>query len=292
MKSKIRAAVLVAVSIAAICRAESLLRGDLVAGIRYNPIMCPAPPAVWVFSDQLAHKMDVYASGEIAVDGVGRIYVLSDLAAPLLEVFDAQFQRIRSLTLLEPSSSFAVDETGRAFIVGESGLVRIYSPEGTLVSTFPLPNVVTPVRDMSIDIAPDGCTLVYIGPNRAAERYDVCSGTALPPVASGLDAIRALRDGGFVGAIVGRIEFFDRNGRFVSDQPTPTADRVNAIAFGPDGRTMWVATGSKIFEMRVGVPAVSAQTTVSLVNILSLSVFGEQRPLASPVEPRRRSVRH
>lgn len=295
MRQRLNVAVTaLAVAFAALAaNADTLQRGDVILDVGYNVVMCPTPAGELVFSpDLIVNKSYIYDSGKVAIDASGNIYVLADWDQSLT-VRDVQFQRIRTIELLEPSSSFTVDDTGRAYVVGESGLVRVYSPESDLVLTFTLPNVDTPVKNLSMDMAPDRCTLVYASSGGAAQRYDICSATSSPAVGANFDAVRAMRGGGFVGATGGFIDFFDANGRLVAYRQSPSASRVAALAFSADGDTLFVASGSQLYAMPLTAHAVRRQTTNDrYFTAHALAVFGEERPSSTSFATKRRVARH
>src|SRR5205814_168977 len=126
-----------------------------------------------------------------------------------LITFDSMLQQTRRVPLMETANSLAVDAAGFATVIGESGTAYVYSPGGILQRSFALPGVFVPAREVSIDVSPEGCTLVYLGAGGKVNRFDSCSQMALAAPDERFTTVRALNDGGFAGVDGDRIEFFD-----------------------------------------------------------------------------------
>ena len=273
--------------------AADVRRGDIVRVAALNVIMCPTPPPGALHAPDLTWKSYVAAGDEVAFDSIGNLYAVNLMT---LEIFDSMLQSIRKVQLPEISSSIAVDAAGFAYVVGESGTAYVYSPGGTFQRSFTLPNLFIPARRVSIDIASNGCTLVYVGVGGSASRFDACSGMPLPAIATGerFDALRALADGGFAGATGDRIKFYDSSGRILGDIAAPTHDTVAALAFDVDPDYLWIATKNLLVRMSIRDHTITARS--SYFDPYAVAVFGEQRPAASsfpaPPPPKRHGVRH
>src|SRR5207302_7146415 len=116
---------------------------------------------------------------------------------------------------------------------GRSGKTYVISPGGVVQRSFLLPNVSTSKDAISVDVTPDGSTLVYVGDGASVNRYNVCAQVLLAPVAPGerFEAIRALSDGGFAGVTNGRVKFYDASGRLLYGVIAPAGTPVGALAF-------------------------------------------------------------
>src|SRR5439155_7611410 len=81
-------------------------------------------------------------------------------------------------------------------------LLYVLSPAGTIKQRFVLPNSPPSgqlVELPSFDLAPDQCTVLYVGWQGVGRRFNACTGQQLPNLASPtIDAVRALSDGGYI----------------------------------------------------------------------------------------------
>ena len=149
---------------------------------------------------------------------------------------------------------------------------------------------------ISVDVTPDGGTLVYVGDGGSANRFNTCAQVALPPIAPGerFEAIRALSDGGIVGATAGRIKFYDATGRLLYGILAPPGGPVVALSFDVDPQWLWIANGNSLVRMNILDQTISPRTQIW--SLRAIAVFGERRisasslPAAAP--PRRRSAGH
>lgn len=269
-----------------------LRRGDVLRTGTFPAIMCPTPPPGALYSPALEFKGYLGSTGlAIAVDGVGNVYNVDGMK---FEIFDPMLQSIRRMPLPEPSSSLAVDAAGFAYVIGESGTLYVYSPAG-FQRSFTLPNLFIPSRFVSVDIAPDGCTLVYTGVGGAATRFDACAGVPLPDIAKGerFDAVRALRDGGFAGAAGDHLEFYDGAGRLLDDVVIRAHDRIGAFAFDIDPDYVWIATDTQLARFNFRTRTLTVHTMLSDPH--AVAVFGENRPSSETLAPppsKRHGARH
>ncbi len=299
MKLRIAAALLCAAVLAVTAEGVQLMRGDVVTGRGPNSaILCPTPPSVSIYSPELATKLQMYTGNVVALDANGNLYALANAyttpPTSTLEVFDATQRKIRTTTIPEPASSMAVDATGVAYVLAESGVVRVFAPSGALTRTFVLPSAGAPAPLISIDIAPDRCTLVYAGAGGVADRYDACSDRALPGVVAEhpFEAVRAMDDGGFAGAVAGRIRFYDRDGRLLQDLPAPRTGTVSGMAFDATGEALWVGYNFSLYRIQLRDHSIVRQGQA--LDPRWIAVFGETRPAPASVAPpagRRRVAR-
>ncbi|MEA2415993.1 MAG: hypothetical protein QOI58_2650 [Thermoanaerobaculia bacterium] len=273
--------------------AAEVMRGDVVSTSDTRVIMCPAPPRTAVLSPNLEWKSWLYSGDAVAFDSIGTLYAAGDRT---LESFDSTLRDIRTVVLGENVIGLAVDSAGFAYVVGQSGKTYVISPGGVFQRTFRLPNLTVPVGAISIDVTPDGCTLVYVGDGASANRFNTCAQVALVPIAPGerFEAIRALSDGGFAGATDGRIKFYDSTGRVIYGILAPPGGRVAALSFDIDGQSLWIANETFLVRMNIIDQTITARTPVS--NPRTIAVFGERRisaanlPAAAPT--RRHSAGH
>jgi|GEM_PF-4295548 len=276
--------------------ASDVKRGD-VFRTAVMTIMCPTPPLGALYSGDLTFKTWIATGGVVAFDSVGNLYAAGDSA---LQIFDTTLRPVRTIALSEAPIALAVNDAGVSFVAGTSGNLRVYSPGGVLQQAFMLPNVAPPVSFMSIDVAPDGCTLVYTGANDRVNRFDVCARVALPPIAQDrrFTAVRALRDGGFAGATDTRIELWNGSGQLIHSVALPPERfnnrpvHVEALAFDVDPNFVVIATDTGLMKLNIRNPAIVKSDFLS--NPIGVAVFGEARPAASefaaPV--RQRGIRH
>jgi hypothetical protein len=285
-------AVLVAALVTSSAGAAEVIRGDVVRSADPPAIMCPAPPRTAVLSSNLEFKSWLWAGDAVAFDSIGTLYAAGDTK---LESFDSTLQHIRTIELGEQVSGLAVDAAGFAYVVVRSGRAYVFSPGGVFQRTFSLPNLTAPVGAISVDVTPDGSTLVYVGDGASANRFDMSSQLALP-IAPGerFDAVRALSGGGIAGAASGRIKFYDSNGRMLYGIVTPPGGRVAALSFDVDNQSLWIANETSLVRMNIVDQTITARTPIN--NPRAIAVFGERRisaadvPAAAP--PRRRSAGH
>jgi hypothetical protein len=286
---------LAVVSIAGAAMAqEAMTRGDVVVAAETQMIMCPTPPPTALYSHDLAFKSYVWTGGAaMAFDSIGVLYSVSDTT---LESFDSLLRTIRTVHLQEPSRSMAVDAAGFAYVVGESARVYVYTPGGVFQRGFTLPNVTAPVGAISIDVTPDGCTLVYVGDHAAVNRFDACGQMSLPAIAADerFDAVRAMSDGGFAGATGDRIKFYDSMGRLLYDVLAPPFTPVTTMVFDVDPQYLWIGTNKQLVRMGIIDRSITAKS--GPLSPYAVAVAGERRATAAALPeaapPRRRGSRH
>jgi len=291
MKAFALAVLTLAALLAPAVLADDVVRGDVVRSADIPVVMCPTPPPTALFSHDLAFKSWVWTGDKFAFDATGVLY---SVLLRELDSTDSTLRQIRSVLLQEPSNALAVDAAGFALVVGESGRVYVYSPGGVFQRGFQLPNVTAPVRSISIDVTPDGCTMVYTGDHGAVNRFDSCGLVALPAPDERFDAVRAMADGGFAGASGDRIKFYDAMGRLLYDVLAPPFSPIVAMAFDVDPDYLWIANSKTLVRMRISDRSITARE--NLTGARAVAVFGERRasaatlPAAPP--PRRRGASH
>jgi hypothetical protein len=292
MKARRLAVLLLAVAVCSTASAAEVTRGDVVKNAAPPMVMCPTPPRTEVLSSDLKFKSWLSSGDAVAFDSVGILYA----AGTTLESFDSMLQRIRSVTLAEPATALAVDAAGFAYVIGQSGRMDVYSPGGVFQRSFALPNLSVPVGTLSVDITPNGCTLIYVGDRGSVNRFDTCAQLALPPIATGerFDAVRALSDGGFAGATAGHIKFYDANGRVLHDILAPPGGPIAMLSFDADPLSLWIANGE--FLIRIGIVFGTIAAKTPIADPHGVAVFGERRPssaaVAAAIATRHRGASH
>ena len=292
-----RAFLVVTLSFALCGFAADVKRGD-VFRTALMTLMCPTPPLGALYAPDLTWKEWVATGRAIAFDSVGNLYSADDST---LDVFDSTLRKVRSVALPEPASSLAVNDAGITYVVGESGTVYVYSPGGMLQYRFTLPNLELPARQVSIDVAPEGCTLVYAGAGGSVNRFDSCAQIALAPVATDehFTAIRAMREGGFAGATDSRLKFYNGSGQVVFDialpreRFSPRLTQVAAIAFDTNPDFIYLAANDGL--RKLNLRDLSMPDIAAITSPFSVAVFGEQRPTPSSFSlppAHRRGSRH
>ncbi|HXH92160.1 MAG TPA: hypothetical protein VNN25_11315 [Thermoanaerobaculia bacterium] len=285
-------ALLLAFAVSVSAEAAEVLRGDVARSAAIPVILCPTPPRTSLYSGALAFKDYLWVGDAMAFDANGNLYGVDGTS---LQSLDTSLQPIRTVKLPEGSSSLAVDAAGFAYVVGKSGIVYVYSAGGAFQRRFALPNLTPPVSAISIDVSPNGCTLVYIGDGGFAYRYDACAQIPLPAIAAGerFQAIRALSDGGIAGAVGNHINFYDATGRLVYELLASPDSPVLAMAFDAEPNFVWIANETSLFRMHITDHAITAKT--SILDPHNVIVFGELRPsaavLPSLAQAKRRSAR-
>ena len=301
MRARLLAAVLLALA-SGRAGAADVVRGDVVRNAQLPYVICPGPPPTALYSPALEFKSYLQAGDVVAFDSVGNLYTAGYLVSSsqmVLQSFDPSLRLIRSVPLPEPARGLAVDGAGFSYVVGLSGTLYVLSPGGAFQQRFALPNLPAATDPLaspvSIDVSPNGCTLVYVGADGSANRYDTCALMPLAPIASGqhFDAVRALGDGGFAGAAGDHIFFYDAGGRLAYELLAPPGSPIGALAFDIDPQYLWIANATSLVRMRISDHAISAQTAIRYPR--AVAVFGEHRPDATafPAQlPKRRAARH
>jgi hypothetical protein len=282
MRVRIAVTLLLGLAISLSAAASEILRGDVARSAATPIVMCPTPPRTSLYSAALAFKDYLFVGDAMAFDANGNLYGVDGTT---LQSLDTSLQPLRKVKLPEEASSLAVDAGGFAYVVGKSGLLCIFSADGSFQRRFLLPNLTTPVGAISIDVSPNGCTLVYLGDGGFANRYDICAQMPLPALAAPerFQAIRALSDGGFAGAIGDHIKFYDATGRLVYELLASPGSPVLAMAFDAEPNFMWIANATSLFRMHITDHTITAKT--SITDPHNVVVFGELRPSASALPP-------
>jgi hypothetical protein len=285
--------------------AADVVRGDVVRSAMYAFIMCPAPPPTALYSGVLAFKGYLEAGDAVAFDSVGNLYSVRigdpySVNGPMLLSLDPSLSLIRSVPLPEAARGLAVDAAGFSYVVGLSGTLYVYSPGGMFQRRIALPNLPAEAASeipspISIDVTPNGCTLIYIGADASVNRYDTSALMPLAGIASDqrFDAIRALNDGGFAGATGDHILFYDASGRLAYGLLAPPGSPIGAMAFDVDPQYLWIANQWSLVRMRISDHTITAQTDIRFPR--AVAVFGEHRPDATALPtqlPKRRAAGH
>jgi hypothetical protein len=281
--------------------AADVVRGDVVRNAGVPFFICPGPPPTALYSPALAFKSYIEAGDVlVAFDSVGNLYAAGYAYSwnqMDLQSFDPSLRLIRSVPLPEAARGLAVDAAGFSYVVGLSGTLYVLSPGGMFLRRFALPNLPAATDPyagaVSVDVTPNGCTLVYVGAGGSANRYDTCALMPLPLIASGqhFDAVRALSDGGFAGAAGDHIFFYDAGGRLAYELLAPPGSPIGAMAFDVDPQYLWIANQWSLVRMRISDHAIAAQTAIR--NPRAVAVFGERRPDATALPaqlPKRRAA--
>ncbi len=143
--------------------------------------------------------------------------------------------------------SCVIDPAGNVLIAavdanaGEDTLF-VYGPDGGLMASY------RPEEDRRgvdwIDLAADGCTLLYTSEGTRVLRFDVCTGQQLADFADGLEsplyALRLRRNGEVMVASSDLIYRLDANGQVMQTYFGPSGDYF-ALNLDPDGTSFWTA---------------------------------------------------
>ncbi|HUR80508.1 MAG TPA: hypothetical protein VM733_07065 [Thermoanaerobaculia bacterium] len=171
----------------------------------------------------------------MAVDGSGQVYVLSGRDPYQIQQVWPDGTRAPFATGAGWSTNLAATRDGRVYVLAnDAGTRRIdrFSRTGALEASYPLPS--SKPDGVGLDVAPDGCTLVWgwASNNRDrisgyVERFNGCTGQELPrfDVAYPKDLV-ALADGGVLVGTQRNVLQYDANGAFVREV-APRIDTYN-----------------------------------------------------------------
>ena len=201
--------------------------------------MCFAPNG-----DILATRFDTAVASDLILFGHDGAVLASNFAAP------------------KPSATYAescvFDQAGNVY-VGHAGLIsppsadaqvpiQKFDRHGNWLETFVVP---TGVRGTDwIDLDADQCTLYYTSEDGAIRRYDLCTRSALPVLASGLEApcfaLRRRPNGEVMVACRNRVYRLDREGDVLREYPRESlgendSSGLFALNLDPDGTSFWTA---------------------------------------------------
>jgi len=100
-----------------------------------------------------------------------------------------------------------------------------------------------------LGFGPNSCILNYVNAPNRIQRFDICTGQALPdlylnqlPDPRGIQQIEALPDGGLLASNVSVIARYNRNGTLIRIYDKPGEDCWSGLALEPDGRAFWAAS--------------------------------------------------
>lgn len=143
--------------------------------------------------------------------------------------------------------SCVIDPAGNVIIAAVDGaddedLLYVYAPDGSLLASY------RPQEDRRgvdwIDLAADGCTLLYTSEGTRVLQFDVCTGQQLPDFADGLEsplfALRLRANGEVMVASSDLIYRLDANGQVLQTYFGPSGDFF-ALNLDPDGTSFWTA---------------------------------------------------
>ncbi len=138
-----------------------------------------------------------------------------------------------------------------------------------------------------IDLAADGCTMLYTDEGRAIHRFDVCANAAMADFAvlpsGGLFALRILPDGTVLAAATSAVKQFDKSGTEIGSYTALGENKLFALNIDPDGTHFWTGglIGSNIYKFAIspiGAPVLSFSPQVEAgggTGLAGLAVFGE-----------------
>jgi hypothetical protein len=166
---------------------------------------------------------------------------------------------------------------GGILAVNNSGEIYEFAADGTLTAfrnflqDFP--------ADGGIDLARDGCTVVYetfgtlVRWNACVESEPVLIG---PRHGSGSYSLRILPDGTLLAALVtdlGSVLHLDTQGNVIREYPIPSP---HAVALDIDGTSFWTNAGNLLLRVDIATGAVLSETFTPY-QIYGISVVGEPR---------------
>ena len=109
-----------------------------------------------------------------------------------------------------------------------------------------------------IDLASDGCTMLYSDEGPAIHRFNVCTNTALSDFTAGRGAgdtfaIRILPDGSVLAATESAITHYDASGTGVATYTIPSENRLFSLNLDPDGAHFWTGSlaGKAIYKLAI-----------------------------------------
>lgn len=296
MRSLLLSTVLAIVSATRLEGAVALSRGDVIVAHHrvVLPITFPVTSKnVSIYDSSGAAKGDG-PSAFCVTERASHIYLSEQgvPGAPFLHGYDLTFGELWRAT--DPNAdvvAVTADSSGRSFFMDFHGFLYVYSATGLQQSR---ESVALLSFGSPIDLAPDDCTLFYVGDLDASiqlRRFDVCSDKALRDGPRGypLQFARGLKGGGFVGGIANTVTVFDVNDQFLRAIPvTAIGESVTALAFAEDPRFAWILVQSSgpVYSLKkVRLSDGATMATVPNVDGFDLAVIGEQRPMAAQLAP-------
>lgn len=260
---------LLASAVPALCNMATT--GDLLVA----PVPPPGPPGgipiPFLLLDAAGVQKTTFGLGHQVVTGGSSIFTTYPLT-----VYDFSLQQTgTAATLFEPVATS--DASGHGYVINPNhiGEVDEYDGSANVVRQITLPGATG-----DLDLAPDSCTLFWIGAGNLIHRYDICGNVPLTDPAPGVQAsfVRALTGGGFLAGKDLNLTFYDANGTPV--RTINTGNFVSWAAFTPDGQAIWVASTGNLARYPIGGSVPNLTTNV---NAEMVSVVGEQRPTIAQV---------
>ena len=235
----------------------------------------------------------------MCIDGAGNLYG-TNFENMSMARFDVQGQ----LTLFPWGGPFSihvescvVDGSGNIYTgeVDGNNILRKFAPDGTLLNTW-APAAATRGVDW-IDLAADQCTMYYTSEGFFVKRFNVCTGTQLNDVPTGLAggpcyALRLRANGDLMVACEHELVRLNSNWTIVQHYPAanyPNASFFFAANLDPDGTSVWTADFSTGLIYKIDIA-----TGNLLLNFIApiqgfglggLAIYGEQTQAQPSVTP-------
>jgi hypothetical protein len=213
-----------------------------------------------------------------------------DINSIVFEV-DGSFNLVRTIPPVPGqagAAGFLIGPNGDFYVLDYLYVLYILSPAGQVKTSYPLPSTQSNQRP-TLDLASDGCTVLYTDGTQTGRRFDACTGTALANLPGGpATVVRALADGGFVTVWGITLSFYDATDRLIrSFAIFPNfLNTITDLRFDSDPRFLWL-TGYEILKVRIADGYISGGNSRPPH---SVAVNGEQRPTIAEVGALRRHI--
>jgi hypothetical protein len=234
-------------------KGSDFLAGVLLPTVGKKVYVSNATGSVQVFSDlgNLNLQIDTLSTGTgnyetgMAFDRSGNLYVTDFGNNSITKFASAHNPGSRFATGLPTSPESIVFDSNDNAYVGSANTAAITKLDSTghVIDTYS-PAIEDRGVDW-IDLARDGCTIVYTSEGTSVLQYDACTKTQLAPFATELPgtyafAIRLLPGGGALVADSETVVRLDANGKVLANYDAPGNDQWFAVALDPtDGSTFW-----------------------------------------------------
>jgi hypothetical protein len=233
-------------------RGATFLGGVLLPTSGKKLYVSNATGSVQVFTDldNLNLQIDTLSTGTggfeagMAFDGSSNLYV-TDFSNDSVTKFSLGHNPGTTFVSGLPSSpeSIVFDGSGNAYVgSADNAAVTKLNSTGQVVDSYsPSPED----RGIDwIDLAKDGCTMVYTSEGTTVQQFNICNKTQLAPLATGLPgsfayAIRLLPGGGALVADSETIVRLDANGNVLANYDAAGDDQWFSLALDPDGKSFW-----------------------------------------------------
>jgi hypothetical protein len=230
-----------------------------------------------------------HATSGMCFDPAGNMYAMN-FSANSMSKFDNQgallADSVGTFNANPESCLVAGGNTIYASEVTGTGDILKLDLAGTQLANYDVP------RSDWIDLATDGCTMLYSDERLVIHRFDVCNNKAMTDLTSGggagrIYALRVLPDGTVLAAASSSVERFDMSGAAIASYTAPGEAGLFALNLDPDGAHFWTAglSGNSIYKFNiesVGPPVKSFSPQIAAgggTGLAAIAVFRE--PVAS-----------